>query len=144
MLEARRRSRGGLEFRASWTWAKAIDYGQSGGATPRTNAQFDPFDVRYDKGLSALNYPHKIVAECGVGAAIHDGTTLVEENGERLGCCTNLYGVEREALQPGYIWGHGGLRGDMRVSTAREARCICRRLGEIRCGCQIPGESICV
>ena len=62
VLEARRRSRGGLEFRASWTWAKAIDYGQSGGATPRTNAQFDPFDVRYDKGLSALNYPHKIVA----------------------------------------------------------------------------------
>jgi hypothetical protein len=62
VLEARRRSRGGLEFRASWTWAKAIDYGQSGGATPRTNGQFDPFDVRYDKGLSALNYPHKIVA----------------------------------------------------------------------------------
>ncbi|MBB5318532.1 TonB-dependent receptor [Tunturibacter empetritectus] len=62
VLEARRRSRGGVEFRASWTWAKAIDYGQSGGATPRTNAQFDPFDVRYDKGLSALNYPHKFVA----------------------------------------------------------------------------------
>jgi hypothetical protein len=62
VLEARRRSRGGLELRASWTWAKAIDYGQSGGATPRTNGQFDPFDVRYDKGLSALNYPHKIVA----------------------------------------------------------------------------------
>jgi hypothetical protein len=61
-LEARRRSRGGLEFRASWTWAKAIDFGQTGGATPRTNAQFDPFNVRYDKGLSALNYPHKVVA----------------------------------------------------------------------------------
>jgi hypothetical protein len=61
VLEARRRSRGGVEFRANWTWAKAIDYGQSGGATPR-NAQFDPFDVRYDKGLSALNYPHKFVA----------------------------------------------------------------------------------
>jgi hypothetical protein len=62
VVEARRRSRGGLEFRTSWTWAKAIDYGQSDGATPRTNGQFDPFDVRYDKGLSALNYPHKIVA----------------------------------------------------------------------------------
>ncbi|WP_433974909.1 TonB-dependent receptor [Tunturiibacter lichenicola] len=59
-LEARRRSRGGLEFRASWTWAKAIDFGQNG-ATPRTNAQFDPFNVRYDKGLSALNFPHKVV-----------------------------------------------------------------------------------
>ena len=61
VLEARRRLRGGIEFRTSWTWAKAIDYGQ-GGATPRTNAQFDPFNVLYDKGLSALNYPHKILA----------------------------------------------------------------------------------
>ena len=61
VLEARRRLRGGFEFRASWTWSKAIDYGQ-GGATPRTNAQFDPFNVLYDKGLSALNYPHKILA----------------------------------------------------------------------------------
>ncbi|MCU1253273.1 MAG: Cna protein B-type domain protein [Edaphobacter sp.] len=60
VLEARRRLRGGFEFRTSWTWAKAIDYGQ-GGATPRTNAQFDPFNVLYDKGLSALNYPHKVV-----------------------------------------------------------------------------------
>jgi len=60
VFEARRRLRGGLEFRGSWTWAKAIDFGQ-GGATPRTNAQFDPFDVRYDKGLSALNFPHKIL-----------------------------------------------------------------------------------
>ncbi len=61
VLEARRRLRGGFEFRTSWTWAKAIDYGQ-GGATPRTNAQFDPFNVLYDKGLSALNYPHKFLA----------------------------------------------------------------------------------
>lgn len=61
IVAARRRSRGGLEFRASWTWSKAIDFGQSG-AVPRQNAQFDPFDVRYDKGLSALNHPQKVVA----------------------------------------------------------------------------------
>jgi hypothetical protein len=61
VIEGRRRSRGGLEFRASWTWAKAIDFGQIG-ATPRTNAQFDPFDVRYDKALSTLNFPHKVQA----------------------------------------------------------------------------------
>ena len=54
VLEARRRSGEGLEFRVGWTWAKAIDYGQTGGAVPRTNGQFDPFDVRYDKGLSAF------------------------------------------------------------------------------------------
>jgi len=61
ILEARRRLRKAFEFRTSWTWSKAIDYGQ-GGATPRTNAQFDPFNVLYDKGLSALNFPHKIQA----------------------------------------------------------------------------------
>jgi hypothetical protein len=52
----------GLEFRAAWTWSKAIDFGQSAGAVPLTNSQFDPFQVRYDKGLSALNFPHRVVA----------------------------------------------------------------------------------
>jgi len=56
--------RGGraLDFRVAWTWSKAIDFGQSAGAVPRTNGQFDPFTVRYDKGLSALNFPHRVVA----------------------------------------------------------------------------------
>lgn len=61
-LEARRRSRRGLEFHLSWTWSKAIDQGQNAGASPQTNSQFDPFTVQYDKGLSRLNFPHKIVA----------------------------------------------------------------------------------
>jgi Carboxypeptidase regulatory-like domain/TonB dependent receptor len=64
-LEALRRpsaGRGkGLEFRVGWTWSKAIDFGQNGGSTPKTNGQFDPFTVRYDKGLSALNFPHRVV-----------------------------------------------------------------------------------
>jgi hypothetical protein len=51
-----------LDFRVAWTWSKAIDFGQNAGAVPRTNGQFDPFNVRYDKGLSALNFPHRIVA----------------------------------------------------------------------------------
>ncbi len=64
-LEARQRSHKGLEFRLSWTWSKAIDFGQNGGAVPRTNAQFDPFNIRYDKGISAQNFPHRVV-----GAAV--------------------------------------------------------------------------
>jgi hypothetical protein len=52
----------GLQFRAAWTWSKAIDFGQNFGAVPRSNGQFDPFDGRYDKGLSALNFPHRVVA----------------------------------------------------------------------------------
>ncbi len=62
VVEAMRRNSKGLEFRASWTWAKAIDYGQSSGATPRTNGQFDPFAIGYDKGLSTLNFAHKVTA----------------------------------------------------------------------------------
>ena len=61
VVEARRRVRGGLDFRASWTWSKAIDYAQNEGAVPRVNGQFDPFELGYDKGLSSLNHPHKVV-----------------------------------------------------------------------------------
>jgi hypothetical protein len=61
VLEAQRRSRRGFTFRVAWTWAKALDYGESG-AVPRTNGQFDPFDVSYDRGLSSLNHSHRIVA----------------------------------------------------------------------------------
>ncbi|HZY61383.1 MAG TPA: TonB-dependent receptor [Edaphobacter sp.] len=74
VLAARRRSRAGLEFRASWTWSKAIDYGQNAGATPRENGQFDPFDAQYDKGLSSLNYPHKLVVSAVWQPRIGAGT----------------------------------------------------------------------
>jgi hypothetical protein len=60
-MEAQRRSRRGVEFRAAWIWSKAVDEGQSTGSTPGSNTQFDPFTVRYDKGLSRLNFPHKVV-----------------------------------------------------------------------------------
>jgi hypothetical protein len=73
VLEARRRSAGGLGFRVSWTWSKAIDFGQNAGATPRINGQLDPFDARYDKGLSALNYPHKLVVSAVWEPRVGDG-----------------------------------------------------------------------
>jgi hypothetical protein len=62
VLEASRRGRRGTEFQVAWTWAKAIDYGQSNSATPKTNGQFDPFTNGYDKGLSTLNFAHKVTA----------------------------------------------------------------------------------
>ncbi len=62
VLEARHHSRAGLDFRAGWTWSKSIDFGANSGSVPRTNSQLDPFDIRYDKSLSALNRPHKIIA----------------------------------------------------------------------------------
>jgi len=51
-----------LQITAHYTWSKAIDFGQSASATPRTNGQFDPFADGYDKGLSSLNYPQALHA----------------------------------------------------------------------------------
>ena len=62
VLEARGHTRAGLDVRASWTWSKAIDFGQNTGAVPPADGQFDPFNVRYDKALSTLNHPHRVVA----------------------------------------------------------------------------------
>ena len=70
-LEARRRSRHGFDFRIAWTWSKAIDQGQTTGATPRLNAQLDPFTIQYDKGLSRLNFPHKTVASAVWEPTLH-------------------------------------------------------------------------
>ena len=59
--EARVRERRGLTLRASWTYSKALDMSGSSGAVPRSNGQFDPFNVLYDKGVSSLNRPQKLV-----------------------------------------------------------------------------------
>ena len=62
IIELERRTSSQLNLRASWTWSKTIDFGENPGAVPPTNGQYDPFDVRYDKGISSLNVPHKVVA----------------------------------------------------------------------------------
>ena len=120
VLEARRRSARGLEFRASWTWSKAIDFGQNAGAIPRQNGQFDPFDLRYDKGLSALNYPHKLVLSAVWEPQVSSGRRWLREvaNGwlvaplftERSGrpYSFNIYGGTRLAGGHQSINGSGG------------------------------------
>lgn len=62
VVEARRHGPGTLDLRASWTWSKAIAFSQNAGSVPRTNAQFDPLTNRFDKALSPLNYPQKVIA----------------------------------------------------------------------------------
>lgn len=73
VLEATRRTRRGFEFRANFAWSKALDFGQTTGAAPRTNSQFDPFEIRYDHGLSSLNHPHKIVLTAIYEPTLHHG-----------------------------------------------------------------------
>ncbi len=77
VLEAQHKSRGGLQFRATWTWSKALDFGSNYGSIPRTNGQLDPFDVRYDKGLSSLNYPHKTVVSAIWAPETHFNSPLL-------------------------------------------------------------------
>jgi hypothetical protein len=84
----------GLEFRVGWTWSKAIDYGQNAGAAPRTNGQFDPFTVRYDKGLSSLNFPHRVVATVVWSPNVSSGEVGVPAAGERM-----LLAVGQRALR---------------------------------------------
>jgi hypothetical protein len=79
-LTVRREMRHGWMAAAHWTWEKAMDDGQSSTSGVRENAQFDPFNVRYDKAVSDLDRPHRVVAEMvwepqGVGAGWRRGAT---------------------------------------------------------------------
>ncbi len=62
VVKADSRAVRGLLVAGTYTWSKAIDFGQSESATPRTNGQFDPFADGYDKGDSSLNYPQALHA----------------------------------------------------------------------------------
>jgi hypothetical protein len=97
----------GLEFRVAWTWSKAIDYGQSAGAVPRTNGQFDPFTVRYDKGLSALDFPHRVVATAVWSPRVGGGERALRV----LADSWSLGGIFSEASGRGYSYDiFGGTR----------------------------------
>lgn len=63
-----------LSFRAAYTWSKAIDFGQSQSATPRTDAQLDPFTNGYDKAISSLSYPWALHAAAVWTPHLHSGS----------------------------------------------------------------------
>jgi hypothetical protein len=120
----------GLEFRVGWTWSKAIDYGQNAGATPRTNGQFDPFNIRYDKGLSALDFPHRFVAtavwsprvgggERGLPAAAERALpAAIERALRRAADGWSLAGIFAEASGRGYSY---DIFGGTRLAGGRES-----------------------
>ena len=71
-LEGRWRSRG-LQVRGSYSYSRAIDFAPQQGATPVVNGQFDPFDNRYDKGLSSLDFPQRFAGEMGYAMKLERG-----------------------------------------------------------------------
>jgi hypothetical protein len=60
MAKIQTRPAHGILLGGTYTWSKAIDFGTSSSATPRTDGQFDPFADGYDRGLSSLNYPQAL------------------------------------------------------------------------------------
>jgi len=114
----------GLDFRVSWMWSKAIDFGQNGGATPRANGQFDPFAVRYDKGLSALNFPHRVSAMVvwspRVMAGVEHGGALPVAEGTawRLADGWSLGAIFYQASGRGYSY---DIFGGRRLAGGRES-----------------------
>jgi hypothetical protein len=112
----------GLQFRAAWTWSKAIDFGQNSGAVPRTNGQFDPFNVRYDKGLSALNFPHRVVASVVWSPRLTAATWGMSPTAERavwrLSEGWSLAAIFSEASGRGYSY---DVFGGTRLAGGRES-----------------------
>jgi hypothetical protein len=112
----------GLEFRVAWTWSKAIDYGQNAGAVPRTNGQFDPFNVRYDKGLSALNFPHRVVATAVWSPRVRGADSDVAGDGGAGGVAAadgwSLAAIFSEASGRGYSY---DVFGGTRLAGGRES-----------------------
>jgi hypothetical protein len=121
----------GLEFRVGWTWSKALDYGQNAGAVPRTNGQFDPFNVRYDKGLSALDSPHRVVATAVWSPRVDGAKSGVAERTVRqLANGWSLAGIFSEASGRGYsydVFGGTRLAGGCDYVPGNIIVVMCRR-----------------
>ena len=47
----------GLQFQSNFTWSRGIDTASSGNISFGTNQLPNPFDLRYNRGVSALNVP---------------------------------------------------------------------------------------
>ena len=114
VAEVRRRTRGGLDLRVSWTWSKALDYGQTGGGVPRTNGQFDPFEVGYDRGPSGLNFPHRVVASAVWSPRVDTDTLWMRS----LANGWSVAPIFLESSGRGYSY---GIFGGTRLSGGRES-----------------------
>ncbi len=62
VAQVERRFSNGLQYQISYTWSKALDYGQNGTSGTDVNDPFDPFTVKYDYGVSSFNLPQHFVA----------------------------------------------------------------------------------
>jgi hypothetical protein len=61
VLQANRRLTNGLQFQASYTWARAKDNGQTSVTFSSTNTPTDPYNVELDRGRTDFDIPHRFV-----------------------------------------------------------------------------------
>ncbi len=62
VLQIQRRMTNGLSLQSNYTYSKAVDYGQQFGTFAASFMTVsDPFDLSFDRSLSANNIPHKFV-----------------------------------------------------------------------------------
>ena len=52
----------GLQFQSNFTWAKTIDLAGSGNVSFGTPQVPDPFNIRFNRGISLLNFPYVSVS----------------------------------------------------------------------------------
>jgi hypothetical protein len=111
-----------LDFRVAWTWSKAIDFGQNSGAVPRSNGQFDPFNIRYDKGPSALNFPHHVIATAIWSPRVDEAESSAAATAERaiwkLVDGWSLAGIFTQSSGRGYSY---EVFGGTRLTGGRES-----------------------
>ncbi|MGI4829412.1 MAG: TonB-dependent receptor [Janthinobacterium lividum] len=74
--EARLQDFHGWGLRASYTYAKAIDYGPQSSPTPRQDGQFDPFSNGYDKGISSLDFPNHFAGDVTFRSEGREGSRM--------------------------------------------------------------------
>ena len=75
VVQANRRFTSGLQFQASYTFAKATDTGQSSTTFTANNTPVNVFDASYDAGPSRFDVRHKFVVSAIYAPIIYKGST---------------------------------------------------------------------
>lgn len=74
VFQATRRLTNGLQFHASYTFAKSTDTNQNSATFTQTNSPYDIFDRSYDKGPSNFDIRHKFVFNAVYSPKLYKGS----------------------------------------------------------------------
>jgi hypothetical protein len=73
VLQANRRFTHGIQFQASYTFAKSTDTNQNSATFTQTNSPYDILDRSFDKGPSNFDVRHKIVVNAVIAPKFYKG-----------------------------------------------------------------------